>query len=125
MRFGACHPAITPSTPASGASNRTFTKRFLAAGGQEAAITVSQRADRRRGVWQPRYHEHMIRDEEDHRRHLSYLHFNPVHHGLVARPEDWAASSLHAYIRRGWLRPGWGSRPGDVEPGLDPASFGE
>ena len=108
-----------------GSMKQNFTKRWLAAGGDEAAITNAQRGDGRRGVWQPRYHEHMIRDEEDHRRHLSYLHFNPVRHGLVERPEDWAASSLHAYIRRGWLRAGWGSRPGDEPADANPTDFGD
>ena len=102
-----------------------FTKAYLAAGGAEAAITDAQARDARRGVWQPRYHEHTLRDEDDFRRHLTYLHLNPVRHGLVARPEDWKASSIHSYIRRGLLRPGWGTRIGDAPEEPDPGFFGD
>ena len=31
-------------------------------------------------VWQPRYWEHLIRDEADFRHHVEYIHFNPVRH---------------------------------------------
>ena len=108
-----------------GSVKRNFTTRWLAAGGEEAPVSAAERADGRRGVWQPRYHEHTIRDEEDHRRHLTYLHFNPVRHGLVTRPQDWAASSLHRYIRDGRLRDGWGTRPGDAPVDRPDDDFGE
>ena len=47
------------------------------------------------GLWQPRFWEHHIRDEEDFRAHVRYCWINPVKHGLVARPEDWPWSSVH------------------------------
>jgi putative transposase len=37
-------------------------------------------------VWQPGFHEHRIRDEEDFRRQLGYIAANPDKRGLV----DWA-----------------------------------
>ncbi len=45
------------------------------------------------GLWQPRFWEHHIRDENDFRRHVEYCWFNPVKHGYVERPEDWPFSS--------------------------------
>ena len=36
-----------------------------------------------RGIWQRRYWEHLIRDEEDFQAHLNYIHYNPVKHGYV------------------------------------------
>ncbi|MRX50513.1 transposase [Paracoccus sp. S-4012] len=51
-----------------------------------------------RAVWQRRYWEHHIRDEADFAAHLRYCWFNPVNHGLVARPEDWPYSSVHREI---------------------------
>jgi putative transposase len=36
-------------------------------------------------LWQRRYWEHTIRDDEDFERHVDYIHFNPVKHGLVSR----------------------------------------
>ena len=46
-------------------------------------------------VWQPRYWEHMIRDDADWERHQAYIHWNPVKHGLVAKATDWPWSSVH------------------------------
>ena len=48
--------------------------------------------------WQRRFWEHTIRDEEDLRRHLDYIHFNPVKHGLVRAVSDWPHSSFHRHV---------------------------
>ena len=48
-----------------------------------------------RGVWQRRYWEHHIRDEQDYRAHVEYCWKNPVKHGYVERPVDWPYSSIH------------------------------
>ncbi|MCB1366604.1 MAG: transposase [Rhodobacteraceae bacterium] len=50
---------------------------------------------REHGLWQRRFWEHHLRDDEDWRAHMRYCWFNPVRHGLVDRPEDWAFSSVH------------------------------
>ncbi len=42
-----------------------------------------------RGIWQRRYWEHVIRDEDDFERHVDYIHCNPVKHGWVRRVRDW------------------------------------
>jgi putative transposase len=55
-----------------------------------------------------RYWEHTIRDDRDFERHVDYVHFNPVRHGLVSRVRDWPHSSFHAYVRRGLLPQDWG-----------------
>ena len=34
-------------------------------------------------LWQPRFWDHMIRDEHDLERHMDYIHYNPVKHGYV------------------------------------------
>lgn len=36
-----------------------------------------------RGVWQRRFWEHVIRDEVDYARHVDYVHWNPIKHGLA------------------------------------------
>ena len=68
--------------------------------------SVSHRGEKR--VWQRRFWEHLIHDEEDWRRHVDYIHFNPVKHGLVNAPEDWAYSSYGRAVKKGWYAPGWG-----------------
>jgi putative transposase len=87
-----------------------FTRNYLARGGRDWSVTSQSRQQGRRGVWQPRYWEHRIRDEADYLRHRDYIHLNPVKHGFVARPEDWPWSSIHRHIRLGWLDPEWPGR---------------
>ena len=64
-----------------------------------------------RGVWQRRYWEHLVRDEEDFERHAAYIHWNPVKHGWVTRVQDWPYSSFHAYVKRGLYPEDWASEP--------------
>ena len=77
-------------------------------------------AKREKGVWQRRYWEHVIRDDRDYARHLDYIHFNPVKHGLVSRVCDWPHSSFHQYVARGELPQDWGGDMKDVA-----GAFGE
>jgi putative transposase len=58
--------------------------------------------------WQKRFWDHIIRDEADFERHLDYIHYNPVKHGLVHKPEDWPRSSFLAWKARGAYADGWG-----------------
>ena len=68
-------------------------------------------AKRRKGyrsVWQPRYHEHTLRDDEDFVQHVNDVHWNPVKHGHALCPKDWPWSSFHRYVRAGDDPPSWG-----------------
>jgi putative transposase len=71
-------------------------------------VRASRKTKRERGIWQRRYWEHQIRNETDLARHVDYIHYNPVKHGLVSRPADCPHSTLHNYIERGILTPDWG-----------------
>ena len=62
-----------------------------------------------RGIWQRRYWEHLIRDDEDYARHVDYIHYNPVKHGHAMRAADWPHSSIHRYITAGTLPADWAS----------------
>ena len=59
-------------------------------------------------MWQRRFWEHAIRDENDWQRHVDYVHYNPVKHELVQRPIDWPWSSFSRAVERGWYDKGWG-----------------
>ena len=37
-------------------------------------------------------------------RHIDYIHWNPVKHGLVRRVIDWPYSSFHAYVRVAFMQ---------------------
>ena len=67
-------------------------------GGSRRASLVRKREA---GVWQRRYWEHTIRDDRDYAVHMDYIHFNPVKHGLAARPADWPFSSFARCVARG------------------------
>jgi putative transposase len=61
-----------------------------------------------RGIWQRRYWEHLIRNEQDYEQHVNYIHYNPVKHGYVNKPVDWKYSSIHRFIRNGVIDRNWG-----------------
>jgi len=92
---------------------REFTRLWLADGGAEQPLSASRVSQRRRGVWQRRYWEHMIRDEVDLEAHFDYIHYNPVKHGYAQRPCDWPWSSFHRWVRAGHYPVDWaaGSLP--------------
>jgi putative transposase len=68
-------------------------------GRQRVGLKPDLRDDVRRGneasVWQKRFWEHHIRDDEAFAACVRYCWINPVKHGLVEHPRDWAFSSWH------------------------------
>ncbi len=84
------------------------------------AISASRAAKGERGIWQRRYWEHTVRNEDDFTRHLDYIHFNPVKHGHAARVQDWPYSSFRRWVRLGAYPEDWAGDAGD-----QPRGFGE
>jgi putative transposase len=84
-----------------------FSTRTLA-----SRVSGRRYRDGRHALWQRRFWEHTIRNEEDFARHVDYIHYNPVKHGLVSRVCDWPHSSFHTYVRQGLLPEDWA---GDAE----------
>ncbi len=52
-------------------------------------------------IWQDRFWDHIIRDEEDLHQYLDYIHWNPVKHALVASPNLWQHSSIAEWVSKG------------------------
>ncbi len=73
-------------------------------------LSKSRIKRRERGIWQRRFWEHMIRDENDFNRHLDYIHWNPVKHGYISSVIDWPHSSFHKYVKMGWYPKNWGGQ---------------
>jgi len=48
-------------------------------------------------VWQNRFWDHIIRNERDYWSHLTYIHLNPVKHGLAINPFDYPHSSIEKF----------------------------
>ena len=68
-------------------------------------------ARRERGIWQRRYWEHLVRDDDDLRRVVDYVHINPVKHGYVARAADWPYSSFRRWAATGVYPLDWAAEP--------------
>ena len=81
-------------------------------------VSTSRRSRRERGIWQRRYWEHTIRDDEDFARHVDYIHFNPVKHSHVEHVANWPYSSFHRFVRLGLYPADWAASGHD-------GSFGE
>jgi len=79
------------------------------------------RHKREQTIWQHRYWEHQIRNDQDFERHCDYIHYNPVKHGLVARVADWPYSSFHRFVENGVYPLDWAGHPELT----DAAGFGE
>lgn len=72
--------------------------------------------------WQRRYWEHQIRDEIDFKRHVDYIHWNPLKHGLVDQISDWPYSTFHRFVNDGVYLKNWCGSGGTE---LNDAKFGE
>jgi putative transposase len=86
-----------------------FTRRFLAGGGTEAPISDSRRKKGERGVWQRRFWERFVRDENELKRCVDYIHINPLKHGLVQRVWDWEWSTFRRFVAEGEYTEAWGT----------------
>ena len=83
-------------------------------------VSASRLKRREGNIWQRRFWEHQVRDQDDLNRCLDYLHGNPLKHGHVVRVVDWPYSTFHRFVREGLYPEGWGG--GEVDDG---SVFGE
>ncbi len=93
-----------------------FTKKMKNVGWAvptEIPISVSRIKHRESNIWQRRFWEHQIRDQEDYNRHYDYIHYNPVKHDLVDDPKKWEHSTLHRFIKSGMYPEDWGDSISD------------
>ncbi len=86
---------------------RRFTQSYLKAGGHELPVSTNRRKHHERGVWQPCFWEHRIRNERELLAYRDYIHLNPVRHGLVPEPTAWPWSSVHRHLDTSMLAPDW------------------
>ena len=93
---------------------KEFTQVWLALEGLEQSRSESRLKQRRRGVWQRRFWEHALRDDNDYARHFDYVHYNPVKHGYVERVRDWPYSTFHRYVKQGVYDADWGGADFDA-----------
>lgn len=70
-----------------------------------------------RGIWQRRFWEHTIRDDEDYAAHIDYVHLNPYKHGLVEHVHQWPYSTFHRYVANEIYPRDWMTEPNDLDCG--------
>lgn len=88
---------------------KEFTKEWIAVGGREQPVSAARQERGDHGIWQPRFWEHTIADEDEFDRHFDYIHYNPVKHGHVSSPSDWLYSSFHRWVTAGVYDLEWGA----------------
>lgn len=82
-------------------------------------MTASKNKHRESTIWQRRFWEHQIRNEDDFARHADYIHFNPVKHGYVQTVAEWPYSTFHRYVRDGIRPSDWSGGVGMAGMELD------
>jgi putative transposase len=76
---------------------------------QDFGFLYRQRIGTRTGrIWQLRFWDHVIRDQDDMNRHIDYIHYNPVKHGIVLAAREYPHSSFVDYVRQGFYQLDWG-----------------
>lgn len=96
----------------------SFTNGWLEQGNEEGDMSASRKKKGQHGVWQRRFWEHTIRDDEDYWNHAFYIHWNPVKHGLVRCPHEWPYSSFRRWVEMSRQSADWRCRcrDGDIAP---------
>ena len=56
-----------------------------------------------RGIWQRRFWEHTLRNQQDFNAHMDYIHYNPIKHNYVKCAADWPYSSFHRLVELGYI----------------------
>ena len=59
-----------------------------------------------KGIWQRRYYDHIIRNEDDLYKHIDYIHYNSMKHYGIS-PKDWEYSSFKMYVKNKYYNVDW------------------
>ncbi len=62
--------------------------------------------NREANIWQRRYWEHTIINENDLHRHLDYIHFNSMKHYSIP-PKEWKYSTFKKFVNKGVYELDW------------------
>jgi putative transposase len=86
---------------------RSYTLNFKEAHGISTSFSL----------WQDRFWDHAIRDEDGLANHFDYIHWHPVRRTYVPRPVDWAQPTPPHWRDRGYCKLNWehSGEPSDIE----------
>jgi len=68
------------------------------------SISAVKRGEK--GIWQRRYYDHIVRNEEDLYRHIDYIHYNSMKHYQIL-PKDWMFSSFKKFVKNRYYEENW------------------
>jgi putative transposase len=88
---------------------RLIKTRFARALPRTEPLSTTRVANGERGIWQRRFWEHLIRNDNEFGHYADYCAINPVKHRHVRRAVDWPYSSFHRDLRRGIYTEDWGT----------------
>lgn len=94
----------------------TFSKQAKPLFHNEHRLSDSQRKHWETTIWQRRFWEHHIRNDEEYQIYMDYIHFNPVKHGWAKQVADWPFSTFHRYVQAGVYPIDWGGQSEEVFP---------
>ncbi len=77
----------------------SFSRQFELAASYDRS--QSRLKKRERGLWQRRFWEHLVRDQNEFNRLCNYIHYNPVKHGLASSPVEWKHSTFGRFVQMG------------------------
>ncbi len=100
---------------------RFVTKQCAAKLQYDAWMSPSKLKRNESTIWQRGFWEHQIRDDSDYQKHMDYIHYNPVKHGLVDKVAKWPYSTFHRYVRLGVYETDWAG----VTNAYESENFGE
>lgn len=72
-------------------------------------LKIGYKNKQEKGIFQRRYWEHTIKNEEELNKQINYIHYNPVKHEYIHNVKDWDFSSFHKFVQLGLYEENWGS----------------
>ena len=85
---------------------RNFSVKFDTSKIPNYIESESRKRKGEKSIWQRRYWEHTIINEEDLFKHIDYIHYNPFKHYNIA-PKDWGYSSFSKFVKNGYYENEW------------------
>lgn len=61
----------------------------------------------RTALWESQYWSQPMESQRDLERHVDFVHYNPVKHGLAVRPWDYQHSSFREFVKHGYYFKEW------------------
>ena len=77
-------------------------------------LKIGYKNKREKSLFQRRFYEHTILNENELNNHINYIHYNPVNHGYAQNVKNWKYSSFHKYVKNNLYDINWGNST-DIE----------